>query len=226
MSRPWRTGKARFVRVSHLLKSKLRPAMLLGLAALALAGCNRNPLIVKRSPCPAVAVPVYANDLTMFYAGTAPDAANVDYTATITNVRDNCVEGTSVLTGNARYDVIARRNDTSGARRIQLPVFASVIQGGNLVVSKQIGEVALDFAAGQARGQASSVATATVNRSAASLPADIQKIINRKRKAGDPDAAVDPLADPQVRAALRAASFEMLIGFQLSEAQLAYNVTK
>lgn len=212
--------------MSHRFKSIVRPALLLSFATFALAGCNRNPLIVKRSPCPAVAVPVYANDLTMFQPGTAPDATNVDFIATVTNVRESCLEGANTLTGTARYDIIARRNDTAGARSVQLPVFATVIQGGNLVVSKQMGAVTLTFADGQARGQASGIATATVDRAAASLPAEVQKIINRKRKPGDPDAAVDPLADPQVRAALRAASFELLIGFQLSEAQLAYNVTK
>lgn len=212
--------------MSNRFKSLSRPVLLMGFAALALAGCDRNPLIVKRSPCPAVAIPVYAGDMTLFYPGTAPDAANVDLVATITNVRDSCIEGAATLTGTARYDIVARRSDTSGQRRVGFPVFATVIQGGNLVVSKQIGQVNLDFADGQARGQASSSATATVSREAASLSAEIQKLINRKRKPGDPDAAVDPLADPQVRAALRAASFELLIGFQLTDGQLAYNVTK
>ena len=35
-----------------------------------------------------------------------------------------------------------------------------------------------------------------------------------------------PPADPQVRAAVQAASFELLVGFQLSEEQLAYNATR
>lgn len=198
----------------------------IGLAALTLAGCNNNPLLVKRSPCPAVAVPVYTGDLTMFQPGAAPDAANIDYVATITNVRAACTEGVAMLTGTAQYDVIARRTDTAEARRVSVPVFASVVQGGNLVVSKQTGVVTLDFPAGQARAQARSSASARVDRAAASLPVEIQKIINRKRRPGDPDAAVDPLADPQVRAAMRAASFELLIGFQLTDGQLAYNVTK
>lgn len=215
-----------FVCVRNDYKSILRPAVVLGIAALALAGCDRNPLIVKRSPCPAVAVPYYTNDLTLFYPGSAPDAANIDLVATITNVRETCVESATKLTGASRYDVIVRRSDFTGPRSVQVPVFATVVQGGNLVVSKQMGEVTINFAAGEARAQASASASAIVSREAASIPADIQKIINRKRKPGDPDAAVDPLADPQVRAALRAASFELLLGFQLSEAQLAYNVTK
>jgi hypothetical protein len=34
------------------------------------------------------------------------------------------------------------------------------------------------------------------------------------------------MSDPQVRAAVRAASFEVLVGFQLDDAALAYNVGK
>lgn len=205
---------------------RFQPLLLVAVAALALAGCNSNPLLVKRSPCPAVAVPVYANTLTLFRPDTAPDAENVDLTATITNLRTNCVEDAAVISGTAQYDVIARRTDATEARQVALPVFASVVQGGNLIVSKQIGSVTLDFAAGQARAQTRSSLSARVDRNEATLPEEITQIINRKRRAGDPDAAVDPLADPKVRAAMRAARFELLIGFQLSDAQLAYNVTK
>ncbi|MEY2882903.1 MAG: hypothetical protein RL490_627, partial [Pseudomonadota bacterium] len=56
--------------------SNLRTIALLALAATALAGCQRNPLVVKRSFCPAVAVPTYAGDTTLFRPGTPPDAAN------------------------------------------------------------------------------------------------------------------------------------------------------
>jgi len=193
---------------------------------LALAGCQNNPLVVKRSPCAAVALPIYANDLTLFFPGTAPDIGNVDLVASLTNVRSTCTEGTAQLLSNASYQVVARRSDASAARTVQLPVFASVVQGGNLLVSKEIASVTVSFAAGQARATGSGTATATIDRAAASLPESVQKIINRRRKAGDADAAVDPMSDPEVRAALRAASFELLIGFQLSEQQLAYNVTK
>ena len=48
----------------------------------------------------------------------------------------------------------------------------------------------------------------------------------RKREPGDPDAALDPLADPAVRAAVQRATFELLVGFQLTEAQLRYNATR
>jgi hypothetical protein len=34
------------------------------------------------------------------------------------------------------------------------------------------------------------------------------------------------MADPEVKAALRAASFEVLLGFQLDDRALAYNIAK
>lgn len=202
---------------------RLAPALLAGLL---IAGCQTNPLLVTRSPCPAVAIPTYTGDVTLFTPGTQPDATNVDVTATITNVRDTCAETNAMLTTSVTYDVLARRNNAAGARTVSFPVFATIIQGGNLIVSKQVGSVRVDFADGAARATGRGDARADVARSAASLPADIQKKITRKRKAGDLDAASDPLADPEVKAALRAASFELLVGFQLSESALAFNVAK
>ena len=38
--------------------------------------------------------------------------------------------------------------------------------------------------------------------------------------------ALDPLADPEVKAAIARTRFEMLVGFQLTEAQLKYNATR
>jgi hypothetical protein len=206
--------------------STLRRVAVLVLATAILAGCQQNPLKIKRSACPAVAVPTYAGDLTLFKPGMPPDAANIDVVATITNVRDTCVETDVLETVDVTYDVLARRTDTAGARTVVFPVFASVVQGGNLLVSKQTGSVAVNFADGQARASGRGSARGTVARSATSLSPEIQTKINRKRKAGDLDAATDPLADPEVRAAMRAASFEILVGFQLNEAQLGYNVTK
>ena len=50
--------------------------------------------------------------------------------------------------------------------------------------------------------------------------------LTRRRKAGDEDAAVDPLTQPEIRQAVASASFEALVGFQLTEAQLKYNATR
>jgi hypothetical protein len=107
-----------------------------------------------------------------------------------------------------------------------LPYFATVVQGGTNVVSKRLGQVALSFAEGQYRASTSGTASSQVLRSAATLPEDIRRQITRERKPGDADAALDPLADPAVRAAVTRASFEFLIGFQLTSEQLSYNATR
>ena len=53
-----------------------------------------------------------------------------------------------------------------------------------------------------------------------------QNILTRPRKAGDADAAVDPLSDPAVRTAVADATFEHLVGFEMSQDQLKYNATR
>ena len=63
-------------------------------------------------------------------------------------------------------------------------------------------------------------------RSAATLPEATRREITRERKPGDADAALDPMADPAVRAAVQRASFELLVGFQLTDEQLRYNATR
>ena len=63
-------------------------------------------------------------------------------------------------------------------------------------------------------------------RSAATLPPDIRKQLTQRRRAGQEEAATDPLARPAIRAAVQRASFEALVGFQLTDAQLKYNATR
>jgi hypothetical protein len=201
------------------------PVTVLALA-LALAGCQKNPLVVKRSSCPAVAVPAYAGDITRFPPGVQADADNIDIVATITNVRENCVETATTFDVGVTYDVVARRRDPGPARDVVLPVFVVVVQGGNVIQSKANGQVTVHFADNNVRGVVQATASATVSRSAATLPEDILARINRTRRAGDIDAATDPLADPEIRARMRAANFEVLLGFQLDERSLAYNVTR
>ena len=126
----------------------------------------------------------------------------------------------------ATFDVLARRNSVSGAREVVVPYFATVTRAGTQLVSKQIGQVALRFEDGQQRAQTSTTATANIARAEAALPADIEERLNRKRKPGDADAAVDPMTEPAIRTAVSKASFELLLGFQLTNEQLAYNATR
>src|SRR3546814_4261175 len=105
-------------------------------------------------------------------------------------------------------------------------LFITVVNGGTAVVAKRLGNGSVHVAAGAARAQTRGQATAIVNRAAATLPEDIRDEITRKRKPGDVDAAIDPLSQPNVREAVLRASFEALVGFQLTEDQLKYNLTR
>lgn len=215
---------------------KLRTRFLTTLAAVtALAGCaGEGELVVNQgvgitsvlTTCPAVGIPDYTGDVTLFRDGGDPTLGNLDVTASMTNLRSSCNDTSDRVYSEATFDVRARRTDTRGARTVTLPYFVTVLQGGRAVVSKRIGEVTLTFADGQERATASSKAGSFVDRAAASLPEDIREKITRRRRAGDPEAALDPLADPEVKAAIARTRFEMLIGFQLTQDQLAYNATR
>ncbi|WP_235976474.1 hypothetical protein [Sandaracinobacteroides hominis] len=198
----------------------------LAAAAIALTGCNQNPLKVKRSACPAVAIPTYTGSVTRFDPPQSRNADAIELTAQITDVQGNCIEGPEFLTTDVTYTVTAQRRKAGGAKQVYLPIFIAMAQGGNVLVSKQVTGVMLEFQDGQLRTQTSGGARADVHRSAVTLPPEVQARITRERKPDEPDALVDPLSDPQVRAAVRASSFEVLVGFQLDDASLAYNVGK
>jgi len=213
-----------------------RKALLVAaVAAAALTGCNRaGDIVVEqgvgitalRSVCPAVGVPDFTGDVTLFSPADARTADALDVTASLTNVRTQCDDTGDQVYATATFDVVALRRDTRGARTLQLPYFSTVIRGGNAVVAKRVGTVTLQFADGQDRAHATGTAGAYIDRAAATLPADVRQRITARRRAGDREAAIDPLSEPEVRAALARASFELLVGFQLTEEQLAYNATR
>ncbi|MGQ5701738.1 hypothetical protein ACUJ46_06790 [Sandaracinobacteroides sp. A072] len=206
----------------------MKPWILAGLAlsALGLSACNQNPLRVKRSPCPAVAVPLHAGQLTRFDPAQSRNADAIDLTAQLVDVRGACIEGSDYLITDVSFTVAAQRRDAGPRREVYLPVFVALAQGGNVLVSKQQSGVMLVFEEGATRAEARGGGRAEVHRSAVTLPAEIQERISRERRPDEPDALIDPLSNPQVRAAVRAATFEVLVGFQLDDASLAYNLGK
>ncbi len=181
---------------------------------------------VTRSGCPSVAVPDGTGDITLFNPTTSQDSSAIDVVATLTKVRPTCNDAGEKIYSVASFEVQARRSDARGARTVSVPYFTSVVQGGTAVVSKRVGQVTLQFADGQAKASTTAQAASYIDPAAARLPEDIIAKITKKRKPGDADAALDPLADPAVKAAVIRSSFEMLIGFQLTEDQLRYNVTR
>ncbi len=214
---------------------KLRIAAIVALTTFGLSGCRTQGDIVVtdsvgitavRSVCPAVGIPEHTGDVTLFSPVGSTTADALDLTAVMTNVRSTCNDSGSEVVSTATFEVQAMRRNTIGARTVELPYFGTVLRGGSSVVSKRLGTVSLTFADGEARASASATAGAVINRTEATLPAEIRERITRTRRAGDDDAAIDPLTMPDVRAAIARASFELLIGFQLTEDQLAYNATR
>lgn len=204
-----------------------KPYVLLILPALALSACGGgNPLEVTRSACPAIGVVQHASEVTLFAPETSRDASAIDVTAAITNVRATCSESHDRIVSQLTFDVVAQRANASGARAVTLPYFAVVLRAGDQLLSKELGSVTLQFADGAVRARSTASARGDVNRSAASLPDDITKEITRKRKPGDANASIDPLASPKVRQAVRNATFELLVGFQLGNDAIAYNIAK
>ena len=205
----------------------------LALAALALlSGCNKEGSVadggiyVTRSTCPQIGIPAATGDVTLFSPAGRTDAAAIDVVATITNLRASCTEDATHVVSTASFDVVATRRDAAEARQVTLPYYNVIAQGGSDVVAKKIGYVALNFPAGSLRAQTSAQATGRVARGAAVLPEDVRRELTRERRAGDPDAALDPLADPAIRDAVAKATFEQLVGFQLTQDQLRYNATR
>lgn len=203
-------------------------------AVLALSGCKTTGELVGgngvgitavRSVCPAVGIADFTGDITTFN-GVAGDARAIDVSAAITDVRAVCDEKASPVNSAVTFRVLARRADARGDRDVVLPYFVTVVRGGNVVISKRVGDVRLHFADGQTRAEAMASGTAIIDRKEATLDVAARDRIMKVRKAGEADAAVDPLTDPEVKAAVARASFEVLVGFQLTQDQLNYNATR
>ncbi len=215
------------------MRPSFKSLILLTVSATVLSACSRDGDIdstggisVTRSACPAVAVPAMTGDVTIFNPPASRDARAIDVVANVSNVRSTCNDTGQDVAVNVTFDVSARRVDASGAREIILPYFVTIVRGGRVVTSKSISRVALRFNDGDVRAATSGTGGATISRAAATLPEEVRERITRKRKAGDDDAAIDPLADPTVREAVQRASFEVLVGFQLTQEQLQYNATR
>lgn len=240
-------------RMAHLGR---RARLLAVLAAPVLvAGCaSKGEIVVDegvgitavRTTCPAVGIPDYTGNITLFTAPSASpvdghDARAIDVSASMTDVRSTCDQASAgpssrnkrrpVPAGGEVHTSVAlrieaRRTDTAGARDVTLPWFITVLRGNSSVVSKRVGQVTLHFADGAPTATASATGSATIEKAEATLDRATRERILRKRKAGEADAATDPLADPEVKAAVDRATFEVLVGFALNDQQLAYNATR
>jgi hypothetical protein len=202
------------------------------LSSLALSGCARegdilqSGILATYTACPPVAIAAPTGDITLFDPANSRDANAIDVVAHITNVRSTCDDSGQHIVTQVSFEIQGRRREAQGAREVILPYYAAVVQSGANVVAKRVSRAGLRFEDGQLRATTTASATSQVLRSAATLPEDIRRQITRERRAGDPNAAIDPMADPAVRAAVERARFEVLIGFELDQEQLRYNATR
>jgi hypothetical protein len=209
---------------------KLRLAALLALTLL--SACARKGTIMEggvyavRSACPIAGVPAGTGDITLFDPPGSRDARAIDVTATISDVRATCQDAGRDVVSTTTFTIVALRRDAGPARQVVVPYFDVALRGGSTIAAKQVGQAVLNFPAGGLHAWTRAQGTIRVSRAAATLPANVQRILTRPRKAGDPSAAVDPLSDPGTRAAVQNATFEHLVGFQLTQDQLKYNATR
>ena len=218
---------------------KFRPGLLktVALAALTLLSACRHSgdvldakegggVYAVRSDCPIAGVPAATGDITLFDPPNSTDSRAIDVTATITDVRGACQDIGSDAISTVRFTIVALRRGAGPARQVVLPYFNVVLRGGQTVSAKSVGSAVLNFAAGDVHAWTRVQATVKVNRAAASLPANVRQILTAERKPGEAEAATDPLADPAIRTAVANATFEQLVGFQLTQDQLRYNATR
>jgi hypothetical protein len=187
---------------------------------------NGGGVYAVRSACPIAGIPAGTGDITLFNPPASTDSRAIDVSATISDLRTTCQDSGNDVISTATFTVVGLRRDAGPARQVALPYFNVALRGGSQIAAKQVGQVVLNFAAGDLHGWARVQATIRVNRGAATLPANVRAILTRPRKAGEAEAAVDPLADPAVAKAVANATFEQLIGFELTQDQLKYNATR
>ena len=192
-------------------------------APLLLAGCSSNPLQVTRTLCPATAVPQHAGTLTFFSPPSSRTADSVVASANIFNLQNQCNEGGEKVTSNLRFTIGAQRPNAAAEQTITVPYFVAVGKEGQTLPSQQIYEATLTFAAGDVRAESVQTVQAAVDRAealAAAGPAPGSE--KKKRKRGEMAEPEDLFFDAKPKAS----GFEILVGFQLTDAQVHYNITQ
>jgi hypothetical protein len=187
---------------------------------------NGGGVYAVRSTCPIAGIPAGTGDITLFNPAGSTDARAIDVTATISDLRAVCQDSGDDVVSTATFTVVGLRSSPGPARQVVLPYFDVALRGGSEIAAKQIGQAVLNFPAGGLHAWTRVQATVRVNRAAATLPADVRATLTRPRKAGEADAAIDPLSDPAVQKAVNNATFEHLVGFELTQEQIKYNATR
>ena len=187
---------------------------------------NGGGVYAVRSDCPIAGIPAGTGDITLFNPPSSVAASAIDVTATITDLRANCQDTGNDVVSSATFTIVALRRDNGPARQVVVPYFDVALRGGTTIAAKQVGQAVLNFKAGDIHAWTRVQTTVRINRAAATLPANVRAILTRPRKAGEAEAAVDPMSEPGVAAAVANATFEQLVGFELTQDQIKYNATR
>jgi len=187
---------------------------------------NGGGVYAVRSACPIAGIPAGTGDITLFNPPESKVSTAIDVTAAMTDLRATCQDAGDDEVSTVTFTVVGLRRDAGPARQVALPYFDVALRGGSHIEAKQMGQAVLNFAAGDIHAWTRVQASVRVNRGAATLPESVRAILTRPRKAGEADAAVDPLSDPAVEKAVANATFEHLVGFQLTQDQIRYNATR
>lgn len=187
---------------------------------------NGGGVYAVRNDCPIAGIPTGTGDVTLFSPSDRRDSSAIDVTAAISQLRATCQDSGDDVISTVTFTVTALRRDAGPARHVVLPYFDVALRGGTNIEAKQIGAVELDFPEGGQHAITRAQATIRVNRGAATLSPRVRAILTRQRKAGQADAAIDPMSDPAVERAVANSTFEHLVGFEISADQLKYNATR
>ncbi len=176
-----------------------------------------------RSACPAVAIPAATGDITLFN----PAAAVMRPRSTWSPTSPTCARPATraAPTSSPTSPSTSTRSAATAAARARssCPISRSRCRAAPRSSRRASAGSACASPTASCAPAPRPSATGQVSRAAVTLPEDVRQQITRRRKPGDPSAAIDPMADPAVREAVRKASFEVLVGFQLTQEQLAYN---
>ena len=187
---------------------------------------NGGGVYAVRSDCPIAGIPAGTGDITLFNPPSSVAASAIDVTATVTDLRANCQDTGNDVVSTATFTVVGLRRDNGPARQVVLPYFDVALRGGTTIAAKQVGQAVLNFKAGDVHAWTRVQTTVRINRAAATLPENVREILTRPRKAGEAEAAVDPMSEPGVASAVANATFEQLVGFELTQDQIKYNATR
>jgi hypothetical protein len=202
-------GKA--TKKSHMpgLTGQMKKQLTLIALPLFLAACGSgNPLEVRRTSCPAVAVPKHTGTITRFAQAGRYDTQDVQLVAAIGQLDANCEETDSGVRTALSFNIVATRPAKGPAAAAQLPYFITVVKDGETLIAKQVYGASINFAEGATSANLPQVVTIATPK----IP-----LPPRPKKNNE----IDEFAPPP-----KPALYELLVGFQLSDSEVVYNITK